>query len=94
MRAIILAATLLAGIAGCTRSSEPATPAPQSTMEAVQQTPSKLLPEQTQRGLCPSAFTCDDINWFSTKAACQASAACSGGDCFRDTRCGGNCICP
>jgi hypothetical protein len=97
MRALFLATSLFMALTGCTRAAEPVAPPSSSTTEQamLKSTPLTLTPDQSQHaGVCPSQWTCDDINWFTTKAACQTSAACSTQTCFRDSHCTAGCICP
>lgn len=42
--------------------------------------------------LCPRRWTCDFLNYYSTKSQC--TTACNGSTCFLDHHCDGTCICP
>ena len=100
MRSFFLAAALFAGVIGCGRGPEPTTTAPavvttpSSSTQALVSTPSSLKIDRSQNNICPSLWTCDDFHWFTTQTACNTSAACAPGPCFRDANCNGTCVCP
>lgn len=97
MRSVFLAATLFASVVGCSRSPEPAAAGPACsttstrTMEALASTPSPLTLDKSQHAVCTQGWTCDDIQFFGSLAACTASC---GSGCFRDFNCKPNCLCP
>ncbi len=68
------------GVAACVASTEPAEE-------------SKNAPELEPQGICAVGWTCDDITYYSTKAACNTATSCDGG-CYRDYNCNGRCTCP
>jgi hypothetical protein len=93
MRSLLLAVALFTGVIGCDRGPESTAGSTMSTptTEAVISTPSKLTLDRSQRAICKSGWTCDDVHFFTTQAACNTSC---GGGCFRDFNCNGTCVCP
>jgi hypothetical protein len=96
MRSFVLAVTLFS-LVGCSRGPEPTTTAPaavtapSSSAVALVSTPSSLTLHNSQQAICPLRWTCDNIHWFSTQAACTSSC---GPDCYQDARCTLGCVCP
>jgi hypothetical protein len=99
MRSLVLAVTLFT-LVGCSRGPEPITTAPAamtpspSTTQALVSTPSSFTLDKSQNAICLQQWTCDFSHWFSTQSACNTSAACAPGPCFRDFNCNGHCVCP
>lgn len=97
MRSFVLAATLFAGLVGCSRALEQTTPPPPAAAisspatQALLSTPASLTLDRSQRVGCPLQWTCDFIHYFSSLATCTTSC---GGGCERDFNCNGHCICP
>lgn len=97
MRSVFLVVTLFASIIGCSRGPETTAAGPTCsttstrTMEALVSTPSKLTLDKSQNVICSQGWTCDDIRFFGTLAACTTSC---GSGCFRDFNCNGHCVCP
>jgi hypothetical protein len=85
MRSILFALSLITA-AGCSQGAEPA-----PTAQAAVAVPASLTLQPVSIGICPRQWTCDDIAFYSTKAACLS--ACGSG-CFLDYNCNGRCLCP
>jgi hypothetical protein len=96
-RFLAIAATLFAGLAGCSRGSHSTAAGPAAststapTMEALVSTPSKLTFDQQLLGPCPQQWTCQDLQWYSNQATCQANCSST---CFQDFHCMLGCVCP
>ena len=99
MRSLVLAITLFS-IVGCSRGPEPTTTAPaavtapSASAVAMVSTPSSLTFHKSQQAVCPTQWTCNNFNWFTTQSACTTSAACASRTCFQDTHCTVGCLCP
>jgi hypothetical protein len=94
MRTSLIATTVLAAvatIAGCSRATEPTAP-PAETQALVQPPHLTLTPDQSQHATCPQLWTCDEVNWFTTQAACNT--ACGSPTCIKDFDCHPGCLCP
>jgi hypothetical protein len=92
MHKTLLAASLLLGLVGCTRTVEPQ-PAPPAQVAAELATPAGLHLAPAPSAICLLQWQCDATQrWFTSQATCRAN--CAGSICIHDYNCNGHCVCP
>lgn len=90
---LVFATMFLLGAMGLSRL-DAAPPAPSAGTTASmneEAAPAAELDGSETSVICPQKWTCNNRNWYSTEATCNASC---GGVCYLDYRCTGGCVCP
>jgi hypothetical protein len=83
LMALCLLSLMSVGVAACVASTGPSGGTEEATGTAA---------EAAEALTCPRAWTCDWVDYYSSKAKCVA--ACGGDACYSDYECSDKCYCP